>query len=66
MADEIIEELWTIKDEIAREHGYDIDTLVAHIQGSRHTNQEASPSLLGSVRYKTEADLLKPADEDWS
>ena len=32
MSDEIIEELWQIKDSIAREHGYDIETLVAHLQ----------------------------------
>ena len=32
MSDEIIMELWRIKDRIAREHGYDIDALVAHLQ----------------------------------
>ena len=32
MPDEIIEELWQIKDSMAREHGYDIDTFVAHLQ----------------------------------
>lgn len=32
MPDEIIEELWQIKDSIAREHGYDIEALVAHLQ----------------------------------
>ena len=32
MSDEIIEELWRIKDSIAREHGYDIETLVAYLQ----------------------------------
>ena len=32
MPDEIIKELWQIKDSIAREHGYDIDALVAHLQ----------------------------------
>ena len=28
MADEIIEELWSIKDEIAKEADYDIDKLI--------------------------------------
>ena len=32
MSDEIIKELWQIKDSIAREHGYDIEALVAHLQ----------------------------------
>lgn len=32
MADEIIEELWRVKDAIAREHGYDIDRLVAALE----------------------------------
>jgi hypothetical protein len=31
MADEIIEELWQIKDDIARECGYDLDALLAHL-----------------------------------
>ena len=32
MTDEIIRELWEIKDSIAREHEYDVDALVAHLQ----------------------------------
>lgn len=32
MADEIIEELWKIKDGIAYEYGYNIDALVAHLK----------------------------------
>ena len=32
MADEIINELWEIKDAIAREHRYDIDALVAYLK----------------------------------
>ena len=32
MADEIIEEVWRIKDELAREHGYDIDRLGAYFR----------------------------------
>ncbi len=32
MSDEIIEELWRIKDSIAREHGYDMEALVAYLQ----------------------------------
>ena len=32
MPDELIEELWRIKDGMAREHGYDVDALVAHLR----------------------------------
>lgn len=35
MADEIIEELWEIKDSIARDHEYDIRKLGAHLQNRR-------------------------------
>lgn len=32
MADEIIKELWKIKDGIACEHAYNVDSLVAHLK----------------------------------
>ena len=35
MSDEIIEELWRIKDSIAREHGYDIEALAAYLQNKK-------------------------------
>lgn len=37
MPNEIIEELWQIKDSMAREHGYDIDKFVAHLQSRQRT-----------------------------
>ena len=33
MADEVIEELWRIKDDMAREYGYDVARLAADLQG---------------------------------
>lgn len=33
MSDEVMQELWQFKDRIAREHGYEIDALVNHLQG---------------------------------
>ena len=39
MSDQIIKELWQIKDSIAREHDYDIESLVAHLQTTRHERQ---------------------------
>jgi hypothetical protein len=32
MDDPIIKELWRIKDEVAREHGYDLDALAATLR----------------------------------
>ncbi len=33
MADEVIEQLWRIKDAMAKEHGYDIVRLAADLEG---------------------------------
>lgn len=37
MSDGIIEELWRIKDKIAREHGYDVGSLAAYLQSKERT-----------------------------
>ena len=39
MSDEIIRELWQIKDSIAEEHGYDAKALVAHLQNRHQQNR---------------------------
>jgi hypothetical protein len=49
MSDKIIEELWQIKDSIAREHRYDIEALVAHLQNQKVPERSAS---CGSTRDK--------------
>ncbi|MCE2543915.1 MAG: hypothetical protein J4F30_10865 [Acidobacteria bacterium] len=36
MSDEIIEELWRVKDSIAREHGYDLERLVAALESRKY------------------------------
>jgi hypothetical protein len=36
MADEIIKELWKIKDAIAEECGCDVKLLVAHLRAKKH------------------------------
>jgi lipopolysaccharide biosynthesis protein len=67
MADEIIQELWATKDAIAREHGYDVGVLVAHLQRqSLPGNKENPPSLQSSVRYEREEDLLAPIKDPWT
>ena len=40
MSDEIIKELWQIKDSIAQEHGYDIETFVTHLQTKKRTKDQ--------------------------
>ena len=42
MADEIIKELWAIKDAMAREAGYDVSRLVAGLRG--HVRDGSSPA----------------------
>ena len=37
MADEIIRELWKIKDAIADEYGCDVKAYVAHLRAKKHT-----------------------------
>ena len=51
MPDELIEELWRIKDNIAREHGYDIDALVAHLR----TRERAESRRVVDLRAAREA-----------
>ena len=43
MPDEIIEELWRIKDSIAREQGNDARQLVAYLQSAHPGDTPASP-----------------------
>ena len=43
MPDEIIEELWRIKDSIAREQGNDARQLVAYLQSAYPGDTPASP-----------------------
>ena len=45
MPDEIIEELWKIKDSIAREHNYDIRALAAHLQSKKEAKRARAGDL---------------------
>jgi len=40
MADEIIRELWKIKDGIANEHGNDIRAFVSHLRAKKHKTDQ--------------------------
>ena len=43
MPDEVMQELWQSKDRIAREHGYEMDALVAHLQGKERHQPTLAP-----------------------
>ena len=45
MSDEIIEELWKIKDSIAREYNYDLDLLVANLRTKKHSDNQKTVNL---------------------
>lgn len=40
MTNEIIKELWRIKDDIAREHSYDLDRLVADLRNTEQAETQ--------------------------
>lgn len=42
MPDEIIEELWKIKDDMAREHDNDVRKLAAYLRGRRSSELDES------------------------
>ncbi len=53
MADEIITELWKVKDAIAKEFGCDVKALVAHLRAKkREENQQVID--LGSMKQAAE------------
>jgi len=53
MADEIIKELWEVKDGIAREHGYDVDALIAHLRAKQRPETQRVVDL-HALRKNTE------------
>ena len=60
MSDEIIKDLWEIKDSIAREHRYDIDRLVAYLR----TRQRPKGHPVVDLRRGT--GRLEPSHTVWS
>ncbi len=61
MSDEIIEELWQIKDSIAREHDYDIESLVAYLQSKQ---RPADQQVVDLCALKRAADQGTPEPQD--
>jgi len=63
MADEIIKELWKIKDGIANEHGYDVKALVAHLRAKKHKADEQVVDLRSmkkTLKQGAQADRQQP------
>ena len=50
MSDEIIEELWRIKDSVAREHGHDVKKLAAYLRSSKRAKRERTEDT-DTVKY---------------
>ena len=78
MPDEIIEELWKIKDGMAREHGNDVRKLAARLQGEKPpeiTSNSPERSLVdilaeapGGLVFKSPSDVaayLREEKEGW-
>ena len=61
MSDEIIKELWQVKDRIAQEHGYDIEALVAHLQTKK---RPAGQKVVDLRAMREAAKQGAPADTD--
>lgn len=53
MTDEIIQDLWQIKDHIAKEHGYNIDSLVEYLRKREHKGNHRNVNL-SSIKKSTE------------
>ena len=60
MTDEIIEELWLIKDRMAQEYGYDIDTFVAHLQSRQQVESRQVVDLRAMKGTTEQAASAKP------
>ena len=61
MYDEVIRELWQVKDSIARENGYDIETLVAHLRKMKRRN--LNPESDHKVSKRSNPGATDEADE---
>jgi hypothetical protein len=56
MADEIIEELWKVKDAIAKEYGCDVKSLVAHLRAKKYEEEKRVVDLR-SMRQAAEQNI---------
>jgi hypothetical protein len=61
MPDEILTELWKIRDAIAKEHGNDLDSLVAYLRSKEKLDSQGVVDLHAA---RTTADKSPPVDVD--
>jgi hypothetical protein len=59
MIDATLQELWTIKDGIAKEHAYDMDRLVHYLKEKYPSNVEAELSSVPPSKESESARRLK-------
>ena len=64
MPDEIMEELWQIKDDIAREHGYDIRRLAAHLRAIERARLGQALDSRAAARILETVNSSDPAREE--
>ncbi len=60
MSDDIIQELWEIKDSTAREYGHDLDAFVAHLQSRQRTADQRVVDLQAMKKAGERASSTKP------
>ena len=53
MSDEIIEELWQVKDSLAKQFNYDLDALAAELQRRQKESGRRIVNLAEDARLKT-------------
>lgn len=59
MIDATLQELWTIKDGIAKEHAYDLDRLVHYLKEKYQSNVEAELSHVSPSKESESAHRLR-------
>ena len=60
MPDAIIKELWKAKDDIAREHGYNVDALIAHLRECQEADERKVVDLSAKKRTVNQTNNMSP------
>lgn len=63
MTDEIIEELWEIKDDMAREHDNDVRKLAAYLRSAHPDDTPPPRSIMEILNSGPERRLFQTAEE---